>query len=479
MTGIKEFNELDGIGIKELVDRREIKAEEVVQHSISKIEQYNDELNAVVYTMFEEALKVAKEEKYASGPFSGVPTLIKELNDIKGHPSTQGSKLLKNQIASKNDVVVDRLQQSGLIFLGKTNSPEFGFLPTTEPELFGATKNPWDPSLSSGGSSGGAAAAVATGMVPLAQGSDGGGSIRIPSSYCGVFGLKPSRGRLPYSDYFNQLSTSHVLTKSVRDSALALDVLQGGGKYDTFPEITSSDSFLQALSEKPTKLRIGVAYDWNGQTVIDEETRQAVTYTASLLEALGHEVVIESPTFNFDVYTEQFINVWAGSGSVIIKHVAEMVGEKPSRDNLELLSYNLFKAGYEISALQYEEARILLQREIKKILSYFDQFDVLLTPVLNKSEIPLGTIYNQVDPIGDMLDNMVNYVSFPAIANVSGQPSMSVPLYWTESGMPIGSMFTGRLGDEKKLLQLAAELEAVNPWQHHYKRLQHSLLKKM
>jgi amidase len=468
MGVINDLEELDGLGIKELVDNKEVTTREVLEHCTTKIKQLNDSLNAVVYTMFDEALNQEKNKDFPDGPLSGIPTLIKELNDIAGHPATSGSKLLEDYVAKENDVVVERLKNAGVIFLGKTNSPEFGFLPTTEPELFGATKNPWNMELSPGGSSGGAACSVAVGMVPFAQGSDGGGSIRIPAALCGVFGLKPSRGRLPYSDYFNQLSTSHVLTRTVRDSAFLLDILKGGRANDPFPALANDDSYLHILDKEPESLKIAIIPDWNGQATIDEETRNAIHFSAKLLEALGHDVEMDCPNVNFDRYAQSFIHVWVGSGSVIVKHLAQMVGKIPSKDNLELLSYNLYKAGDQLTAMEYEEARILLLAEVRKILAFYDKYDVIVTPVLNKHKIPLGEIYKQEDPIGDMLDNMINYCSFPSFANVSGQPSMSMPLYWSNEGLPVGTMFTAAIGREDLLFQLAHQLEQVSPWFAHY-----------
>jgi amidase len=472
MSYIDELDKLDGIGIKELLDQNQLSTVEVVKHYIEKIKALNPDLNAVIYTMFDEALRKAEEGSYVqNSPFSGMPTLIKELNDIKGHPATQGSRLLKGNIAKEDDVIVNRLRKAGLLFLGKTNSPEFGFLPTTEPELFGPTKNPWNFERSPGGSSGGAGAAVASGMAPFAQGSDGGGSIRIPASTCGLFGLKPSRGRMPYSDYMNQLSVNHALTRSVRDSAALLDVLSGKGEFDTFPSFNHSEPFLEAIKKQPNKLKVAITTSWNGQAFIDKETQKAVNHTGKLLEALGHDVYDASPKFQFDQFSEDFITVWAASGSIVIKHLGQLAGTEPTVDNLERLSYNLFREGENLTATQYEEARVSLQREARKLLAFHQEYDVLLTPVLNKQPVCLGQLKDQHDPIHDMLDNFTNYCSFTPIANVTGQPSMSLPLYWSEEGFPIGTMLTGRLGDETTLLKLAKQLEEANPWFHHYDEL--------
>ncbi|MBB6453286.1 amidase [Salirhabdus euzebyi] len=475
----KELNNLDGIGIKQLMDQGQLTSREVTAHYIEKIKTLNPIVNAVVHTMFDEALENASSQFPASGPFGGVPTLIKELNSIKGHPATNGSRLLKDYVAKEHDEIVRRLEASGMIILGKTNSPEFGFLPTTDPELFGPTKNPWNQAMSAGGSSGGAGAAVAAGMIPFAQGSDGGGSIRIPASANGIFGLKPSRGQLPYSDYMNHLSISNGLTRTVRDSAAILDVLKGRGNFDSFPGLLNEKSFSSALQNKPKKLRIGVTPDWNGQVFIDEETKKAVHHTAKLLEALGHEVEFAAPAFNFHQFAEHFITVWIASGSVVIKHLAQLVGKEPSPENLEMLSYNVYELGNKLTASQYEEARVFLQTEARKLHAFHEKYDVLITPVLNKIPIPIGSLRNRDNPIHDMLDTMTNIVSFTQMANVTGQPAMSVPLYWTSNDIPIGTQVTGRLGEDRLLLQLAAQLEQANPWSMQYDNLQLKLAERL
>ncbi|TFB22764.1 amidase [Filobacillus milosensis] len=469
MTLTQTIQSLDALGQKRLIDQGEITPLELTEHYINQIKELNPKLNAVVHPMFEDAL--AKAENHAKGPgtLNGLPYLIKDLNSVKGHPATNGSKLLKDFIAPESDMLVNRFEQAGLNFLGKTNTPEFGFLPTTEPELFGPTKNPWDLDLSPGGSSGGAAAAVASGMVPFAHASDGGGSIRIPASCCGLFGMKPSRGRMPYAPYIDQLSVNHAVTKSVRDSAALLDILKGGTPTELYPTFNNQEDFLAESQKEPGKLRIAVAPDWGGQVSIDEDSRQAINQTAKLLEDLGHEVESTSPNFDFKTFTEQFIKDWVAGGSVIIKHLGFISGKTPSAENLEAISYDVFKKGTEMTALEYEEARVLLHFEAKKILSIFSSYDMILTPVLNSKPVKTGSL-NGTD-IDSMYRNMVDYVSFTPIANVTGQPAMSVPLYWTNEGVPIGSHFMGRLGDEATLFQLAHQLEQAQPWMEQYLKI--------
>ncbi|MGM8215411.1 amidase [Bacillaceae bacterium W0354] len=467
---ITELKQLDGLGQKELLDKKEITPLELTEHYIEQIQKFNPTLNAVVHTMFDEAINQVKNNQYGDGPLAGMPFLIKDLNAIKGHPNTNGSKLLKDVVAPESDLLVQRYEKAGLVFLGKTNTPEFGFLPTTEPELFGPTKNPWDLERSPGGSSGGAAAAVAAGLIPFAHASDGGGSIRIPATACGLFGLKPSRGMMPYAPYVDHLSINHAVTRSVRDSAALLDVLKGGAPTDNYPTADRGVSFLQAIKEEPRKLKIAYTADFNGKVNIDEETRKAFEHAVDVVKALGHEVVEASPEFNYELMAESFIKVWMATGAVVIKHMGMMVGQEPSTSNLEKLSLSVLEEGKKLTAEEYEEARVFMQMEGQKLLAFHSDYDLLLTPVLSKEPIKTGSLVTE--KAYSFLNTFTNYVSFTPIANATGQPAMSVPLYWTENNVPIGAHFTGRIGDDALLFQLAAQLEKEHPWMSQYQKIQ-------
>ncbi|WP_188208161.1 amidase [Alkalibacillus aidingensis] len=471
MRYLDELQKLDALGQKELIDRGEVTAEEVTAYYIDQINQLNPKINAVVHTMFEEAYENVENYSRKNHPLCGLPFLIKDLNPVAGHPFTNGSRLQQHVIAEQDDVLVSRYRDVGLNFLGKTNTPEFGFLPTTEPELFGATRNPWDLTRSPGGSSGGAAAAVASGMIPFAHASDGGGSIRIPASCCGLFGFKPSRGQLPISPYVNQISINHAITRSVRDSAILLDAVRGGLSTELYPTFRSSSSFLEVVnSSNQGKLRIAATSDWNGQAQIDQETRQAFDETVNLLQRLGHDVDVHSPNINFELFAEQFIKVWVASGSVVIKHLGAMAGVQPSEQNLEPLSHQVYRQGSGMTALEYEEARVILQIESQKFLSLFEQYDVLLTPVINKLPVKIGE-HKQSQPDA-LMKNFVDYCSFTPIANVTGQPAMSVPVYWTESGVPIGMQLSANVGDDARLFKLATQIEQAKPWFDRYQQIQ-------
>ncbi|MFG6119668.1 MULTISPECIES: amidase [Thalassobacillus] len=462
---------LDATAQKQLIDEKEISPYELTKHYIERIEELNPKLNAVVHTMFDEALEQAKRYKPDSSLFGGLPFLIKDLNNIQGHPTTSGSKLMDGFTAGEDDIFVERYREAGLTFLGKTNTPEFGFLPTTEPDHLGATKNPWALDRSAGGSSGGAAAAVASGMAPFAHGSDGGGSIRIPASACGLFGYKPSRGQVPYGMYMNNFGVNHALTKSVRDSAGLLDIIKGAGPGESYPSLPESTPLLSNIAKDPGKLKIAVDPDWRGRVSISEEAREAINHTVRLLESLGHEIEYQPLPFDFEAFANHFITSWIVGGSLLIKHMAGLVDTQPTEENLESISYHVYNLGSELSASDYEEARVMLMRESQKIHRFHEQYDILLTPVLNGLPAVLDTFSNGDDATKDMMFNFTDICSFTPIANVTGQPSMSVPLYWTEKVLPVGVQFTGRLGEDDLMFRLAAQLEDAQSWQYHYENL--------
>ncbi|GAA0451008.1 amidase [Alkalibacillus silvisoli] len=474
MSYLDELKHFDAIGQKELINRKEVTSEEVTNYYIERIKQLNPMLNAVIHKMFDQAKEQVKEKEKVDHPLAGLPFLIKDLNPIYDEPFTNGSRLQKDFVAKEEDVFVRRYREAGLNFLGKTNTPEFGFLPITEPELFGPTHNPWDLSRSPSGSSGGSAAAVAAGMAPFAHANDGGGSIRMPASSCGLFGFKPSRGRIPISPYINQISVNHAVARSVRDSAALLDVISGGTNAELYPTYKNDQTFVKTAQKTPRSLKIAVTPDWNQQVTIDEDTKKAFDETVELLENLGHEVEGITVPLNFDAYTENFIKIWVGSGSVAINHLGMMSGRTPSEENLEALSYEILKKGKGMTAYEYEEARVLIQLESKKLLSLYDQYDVLLTPVLNRLPVKTGEL--KQNTIEALTKNMVDYCSFTPIANATGQPAMSVPVYWTEEGVPIGMQFKANAGQDHLLFQLANQIEKAQPWFLKYLELDQKLM---
>ncbi|UOQ49313.1 amidase [Gracilibacillus caseinilyticus] len=467
MINTDEILSLDALGQKALLDRKQITPSELTDFYINRIQADNPSLNAIVTETFEQARKNAQEVNLTDSAVAGLPFLIKDLNAVKGVRFTHGSRILKDFAAPADDEYTLRYQRAGLISLGKTNTPEFGLLPTTEPELFGPTKNPWDHSRSPGGSSGGSAAAVAAGLIPFAHANDGGGSIRIPASSCGLFGLKPSRGRLPYSPYVNHLAINHALTRSVRDSAALLDVIKGGDKQSLYPSYSNQTSFLESVKRSPRKLKIAVGYQTE-DIAFDEATKQNMEETTRLLEDLGHEVHHVMPTLDYAQLAHHFINIWLATGSVTIQHLANMAHQEPTQANLEPLSYQILQFGKQLTAFEYEESRVFMQIEAQKLLSFFDTYDMWMTPTLNQLPVQLGTLSQEGTAYQIMLKNMTDYNPFMPLANATGQPAMSVPTSFTKGEIPIGTHFIGRPGEEAVLLQLGAQLEKENPWFHRY-----------
>ncbi len=464
-----EFAFLDATAQADLVRRKQVKPIELIDAAIERIECLNPTLNAVVTPMYDEARKVASGP-LPDGPFTGVPFLLKDLvAQYEGVRLTEGSAFLSDYVSDHDTELVLRLKRAGLIVLGKTNTPEFGLLPTTEPRLFGATKNPWDAGRTPGGSSGGSAAAVAAGIVPMAQGGDGGGSIRIPASCCGLFGLKPTRARNPLGPDLGEdwggLVVQHALTRSVRDSAALLDATSGPDLGDPYWAPPPERPFLQEVGADPGRLRIAFTTEAPAGTPVHPDCVAAVKDAAALCADLGHEVVEASLTIDREQLTQAVINVIAGSGAAAtIDGWARRTGRTPAPEHFEPLTWGL----YQIGRLQKVSDYILgvqgLHRLSRDIARFFSDYDIWLTPTLGEPPLPLGSFDpTPENPIQGYTRAAV-FVPFTPISNVTGQPAVSVPLYWNADGLPVGAHFVARFGDEATLFRLAAQLEQARPW---------------
>ena len=486
----KQYSNYDAVGLSELLGAGEVSPSELVEAAIARAEEFNPALNAIIVKSYERARRRAASSDIG-GPFHGVPSLTKDLALVDGDVASFGSVFFRDFVASATDEYQRRFDAAGLISIGRTNSPEFGLLPTTEPTLHGPTRNPWNLIYSSAGSSGGAAAATAAGIVPLAHASDGGGSIRLPASACGVFGFKPSRGRMPRfpaspADY---LSLDLCVSRSVRDTAVLLDAVQGGlpgAAYHVEPPVAP---FRDAVSADPGPLRIAyTTTDFRGNRV-DPECAAAVVAAAELLEEAGHRVVEATPDVDGDALAEAFLAVWESlaesiftlileevgkrrSGALLrrtigdwrtMKLVAAMDKRKSGRDAFEPFTWRLADLSRRRTPAQLEAARTELQNVSYTIGAFLDQHDVLLSPVLGSPPVALGEI-DQDMPWDDLIEKLFAYVAFTPIANFSGLPAMSVPTHWSESGLPVGTHYMGRLGDEHTLLALAGQLERAQPW---------------
>lgn len=468
MADNRELTFLDATAQAELIKKKEIKPVELIDAAIERIESLNPRLNAVITPMFEEARNCVSKGSL-SGPFAGVPFLLKDLiASYKGVRMAFGTKIMESFVADHDSELVSRYKRAGLIILGKTNTPELGLLPTTEPQLFGASRNPWDITKTTGGSSGGSAAAVASGMVAVAHGNDGGGSLRIPASCCGLFGLKPTRGRNPlgpdFGDLLSGFVAEHVLTRSVRDSAALLDATEGHEAGDPYCAPCPEHAYLKEIMTPPGRLRIAVLTDAGDGATISQDCLAAVNESAKLLAEIGHDVIEASPSFNKDLLTWAFTVIWASGCAATIQRLSHLTGRKPSPEDYEPVTWGLFEMGNGFKASDYLLAVQIIQRIARDISRFFLDFDVLMTPVLAEAPVPLGTFDSPSDDPLRGWRRAARFVPFTPLCNATGQPAMSVPLYWNNDGLPIGTHFVGRFGDEATLFRLASQLEKARPW---------------
>ncbi len=468
MGNAHQFAFLDATEQAGLVRRKQVTAAELVQAAVERIELLNPRLNAIVTPLFEQALAAARE-KLPDAPFAGVPFLLKDLlAPLAAVPMTAGSAFLRNFVPDHDSTLVARLKKAGLIILGKTNTPEFGLVPTTEPALFGPSRNPWDTGCTPGGSSGGSAAAVAAGMVPMAHGNDGGGSIRIPASCCGLFGLKPTRARNPLGpdlgDVMSGLVAEHALTRSVRDSAALLDATSGPAPGDPYCAPPPARPFLQEVGADPGRLRIAYTKHSVYSQSIHPDCVKAVEDAASLCVDLGHQVVEAAPALDGERFASAFITIWEAGCAWTIDSLSLATGRQPSRAEFEPLTWALYEQGKRQTASGYLLALQWLQQTNRSLARFWLDHDLWLTPTLGEPPVPLGTFDAPPENPLAALPRAFQFVPYTPICNVTGQPAMSVPLYWTEKGLPVGTHFVARFGDEATLFRLASQLEAARPW---------------
>ena len=464
----EEMAALDASAQAALVRGRHVKPIELIEAAIARIERLNGKINAVVTPMFEQA-RAAAQAPLPDGPFSGVPFLLKDLlASYAGVRLSGGSAFMRDFVPDHDSELVARLKRAGLIVVGKTNTPEFGLLATTEPHLFGPTRNPWDPARSTGGSSGGSAAAVASGMVPMAHANDGGGSIRIPASCCGLFGLKPTRARNPlgpdFGDIQGGLAVEHVITRSVRDSAALLDATSGPDVGDPYYAPPPERPFLREVGAEPGRLRIAFATVAPTGVPIHPDCVAAVQDAAKLCADLGHEVTEGAPSFDATRFATCFLTQWSVGCARAIDGNAILLGRTPSPSDFEELTWALAEQGRTVKASDYLLVVAALQLLARQIAGFFVNHDIWLTPTLAEPPLTLGSFDAKPGNPFYGLQRATAFVPFTPICNVTGQPAMSVPLFWNAEGLPIGTHFVGRFGEEATLFRLAAQLEVARAW---------------
>jgi Asp-tRNA(Asn)/Glu-tRNA(Gln) amidotransferase A subunit family amidase len=439
------------------VRAREVSSVELTELYLERIEALDPQLNSYVTVDTERALATARSPR--DGPFGGVPISIKDLTDTAGLRTTYSSRAFADNVPEADHSVVRRIRDAGFVILGKTNTPEFGSIGMTESELNGDCRNPWDPSRTPGGSSGGAAAALAAGLCPVAHGTDGGGSIRIPSSCCGVFGLKPSRGRVspaPYTSGSLGLGTSGPIARTVRDAAALLDVMSGYEPGDAYVAPAPERAFLAEAELEPGRLRIAVTTDPPVPVPVDPACAAAARDAAALLEELGHDVVERTPPWQTDETQLHFTRIWQIGPAVLGVDDLSL---------LEPLNRALAEAAHATPSTDAATSVMRLQQLARRVVAFWDDVDVVVTPTLALPPVPIGWTWQGVD--GDQQQAFARqwlWTPFTALLNVTGQPAMSVPLHRSADGLPIGVQFVGRPFAEATLIRLAAQLEAARPW---------------
>jgi amidase len=467
-VGLSQYSEYDGLGLAELVRNGEVSASELVEEAIARVDRHNPDLNAVVYDARDEARRVAAQE-LPDGPFRGVPFLVKDLGcPVAGMPRTSGSRFLAHEVPAEDGELARRYRAAGLVFLGKTNTPELGITGTTESALLGPCRNPWDPSRISGGSSGGAAAATAAGIVPLAHASDGLGSIRIPAACCGLFGMKTTRERNPSgphdADRAIGFSVDHVVSRSVRDSAAMLDFTGYPEPASPYAPPPKARPYLEEIATEPGRLRVAFSSETPNGKPIDPEVETALKETAALLESLGHDVEERGLGVDYrSLYKAQGI-VSAANQAAKFRDMVELVGREPREEELERLTWAGIRSGQKLSGERVMAAWRQLRSLNRQVLQLFEEVDVYLTPVMGTPPPPIG----HIDPVKldprELNRRQARAFPFTPPINFTGQPAMSVPLAESQEGLPLGMQFAAGYADEATLFRLASQLEAARPW---------------
>jgi amidase len=467
-----EYVKYDGLGLKQLIESGEVPPSEVIQCARQAIDDLNPILNFLSATAeVDDEAKVGSQARCK--PYQGVPMLLKEGAGMAGQPVSLGTRLAGKRLCTVDSVLVQRLKASGGIILGSTNSPELGNAATTESVANGPTRNPWNLDHSPGGSSGGSACAVAAGVVPIAQSSDGAGSIRIPAHCCGVFGLTPSRGRNPCgpgtNNGFYGYVRRHVITRSVRDSAAMLDQLHGpepGGLHTVSPP---EQSFLRALDATAPRQRIAFTTSSFSGHPVSEDCEEAVTKAARLCDELGHDVEEATPTFDWNEFLEAFCAFWSLEALMDIRWLEALTGSKAGPDTLEATTLALYQHALGLNADTIAKCWQRLHRLSMRTDEFFNRWDILISPVCLTTAPPLGWINAQADGM-NMLEwfdlNLAQFAAFTPLANACGNPAMSVPLHTGRNGLPVGVHCMARFGNDAGLLQLAAQFENALPWAH-------------
>lgn len=488
MPGFAEYARFDAVGLAELVRRGEVSSLDLVEEAILRVERVNPALNAVVERLYESAR--AEARRPLQGPLMGVPFATKNLlAAIQGVRLTGGSRFFQSFVPGHDSELVRRYRRAGLVLCATTNSPELGLLPVTEPELYGPTRNPWNVAHTPGGSSGGSAALVAAGALPMAHANDGGGSIRIPASCCGLFGLKPSRGRMPVGpdrlEVWFGCEVDHVVSRTVRDSAAALDASGGADTLSLYQAAPPKRPFLEEVATAPGKLRIAFSDRPHMPSHVHPDCTEALLQAAKLCQQLGHEVEEAHLSLDSRALAKAFFTVVVSEAAADIAEGGRLLQKKPTPADFETQTWLVAMLAKEVSARDLSLALRYLQQVSAEVAAFFGRYDVLLTPTLGQPPPLVGALQPKgaeavvqrlaagwssslLLKLGGGIDGAVDrvfaFIPFTPLANFTGQPAMSVPLHWNAEGLPIGVQAIGGLFDEATLFRLAAQLEGARPW---------------
>lgn len=467
MSGFAEYEAYDTIGLAQLVRSKDVTQAEVLEAAISRAEARNTNINAVVIELYDFARETITDS-LPNGPLSGAPYLIKDLGAaLAGIPTTGGSKFMRDVVPAEDSETVKRLKAAGLVIFGKTNTCEFGMSITCEPQFYGATKNPWDHTLTPGGSSGGAAAAVAARILPAAHGSDGFGSIRVPASCCGLVGMKPTRGRLSlapsYGERIGGTTSEHALSRTVRDQAALLDAAAGPADGDPYFAPPPARPFLDEVGADPGKLRIAFTTGGNTGAVTDDSHASLLEETVGVLEGLGHIVEEADPPISNDESQEIFRTLMAANAAQIIRsHPTK--GRRPLAGEVELVVAGTAERGEQIFGHDVFIAQARMHAMGRRMAAFHHHYDVLLTPGLGHLPPKLGWIDMMLEDVDEYWNRVAQFSPFTVWFNQTGQPAISLPVGTTAGGFPLSVQAVGRFADEATLFRLSGQLESAMPW---------------
>lgn len=476
MASFKEYADYDAVGLSDLVRRRDVQASEVLDAALDRIAEFNPAVNAVSILMEAEARETVKKG-VPTGPFEGVPFLLKDLDtgNYPGVATTLNSRLLENYIPDHSSYAVERSLKAGLVCAGKTNIPNFGVSATTEPKYRGPTRNPWNLNFSAGGSTGGGAAAVAIGMVPMAQATDAAGSLRLPASHCGLFGLKVSRGRISagpdLGEFAGGMGSVHVITRSVRDSAVMLDQTEGPGIGDPYYAPRPERPYAEEAGLPAGRLRIAFSAMPPVDTSLHPACATAVKVAAKLCEDLGHDLVEGAPVYDFWQMCGDFPLIHGATWSSRLQALIKASGRPVEPEDAEVAALGWAALGQTRTAAEYADAIKRMHMLGRKIGLFFQNYDLLLTPVASAPALPLGVLDTNKPDFEEYVRDLFRHMAFTTLANLTGQPAMSIPIDWAADDLPVGVQFQAAYGREDVLFRLAAQIEEARPWSHRRPKL--------